>query len=105
MQYFLPSRKEIGPWSIALLAAVITSLLNFQSGHSSNSAIIFARPVAVIAGVTILGLLLRLGPHSIIVILKRYAILHFLSLFATIPYFIWYFLDQEQYGAIELTLD
>lgn len=103
MQHFLPSRKEKGLWATALMATIITGILNFQEGPSYYVDIL-VRPIIVSLAVIGIGFILRLSKMEIVGVLKKYAIFHFLSLFTTIPYFIWYFLGQDQYGAMVLIL-
>lgn len=103
MKYFLQSRKEIRLWSIALIATIITGILNFQPGPS-HGAIILARPILISLIIIGVGFLLRFNLVEIAEVLKKYGILLFLSLFISIPHFIWYFLGQEQYGVMILIL-
>lgn len=99
----MTDHKDFFQWIIACVATILTVFLNFQSGPS-HDAVILSRAVFVSSGIVLLGLLMRSGIPMIISALKKYAILLFLSLFISIPYFIWYFLGQDQYGGMVLIL-
>ena len=90
-------------WIIAGIATGTTVYLNFQPGPE-HDAIIVARPILALIVITGIGLLFRFNLVEVAEMLKKYAILLFLSLFISIPYFIWYFLGQDQYGAMILIL-